>query len=191
MQSIASDRMTPRSTQEPEKGALRLMHRQKSPWVEGSKAHGQHLKCFFNELINEASMEKQQPSKQVRQYIKRDAAQERAFSPAVITQGGRIVWLAGQTVVEDSNGKSLAGDFIGQVNEIFARIAKTLEQAGGTLADIVTMTVSITDARFGDQFTKVRKELLGDNFPASALITVAGLAKPEMLVEVQAIAVVD
>ncbi|MEW9586177.1 RidA family protein [Paraburkholderia sp. DGU8] len=167
------------------------MHRQKSPRAEETQAHGQDLKCFFNELISEASMEKQQPSKQARQYIKRDAAQERAYSPAVITQGGRIVWLAGQTVVEDSNGKSLAGDFNGQVKEIFARIAKTLEQAGGTLADIVTMTVSITDARFGDQFTKFRKELFGDNFPASALITVAGLAKPEMLVEVQAIAVVD
>lgn len=136
-------------------------------------------------------MEQQKPSKQVRQYIKRDAAQERAFSPAVITQGGRIVWLAGQTTVEDANGKSLAGDFAGQANEVFARIAKTLEQAGGTLADIVTMTVSITDARFGDSFTKIRKEIFGDNFPASALITVAGLATPEMLVEVQAIAVVD
>lgn len=144
---------------------------------------------LFN-IINEANMERNQPSKQVRQYIKRDAAQERAFSPAVITQGGSIVWLAGQTVVEDSNGKSLSGDFAGQAREIFLRIAATLEQAGGNLADIVTMTVSITDARFGDQFTKIRKEIFGDNFPASALITVAGLAKPEMLVEVQAIAVV-
>jgi 2-iminobutanoate/2-iminopropanoate deaminase len=145
----------------------------------------------LNEQINEASMEQNQPSRQVREYIKRDAAQERAYSPAVVTQGGRTVWLAGQTVVEDGNGKSLAGDFAGQVREIFSRIGKTLEQAGGTVADIVTMTVSITDARFGDQFTKIRKEIYGDNFPASALITVAGLARPEMLVEVQAIAVID
>ncbi|KAA0998513.1 RidA family protein [Paraburkholderia panacisoli] len=129
--------------------------------------------------------------KHVRNYVKRDAAQERAYSPAVITQGGKIVWLAGQTVVDDGHGNSLAGDFSGQAREIFARIAKTLEQAGGTLADIVTMTVSITDSRFGDQFTKIRKEIFGDNFPASALITVVGLAKPEMLIEIQAIAVVD
>jgi enamine deaminase RidA (YjgF/YER057c/UK114 family) len=101
------------------------------------------------------------------------------------------VWLAGQTVVDDEQGNSLAGNFSGQAREIFSRIAKTLDQAGGTLADIVTMTVSITDARFGDQLTKIRKEIFGDNFPASALITVAGLAKPEMLLEVQAIAVVD
>ena len=41
----------------------------------------------------------------------------------------------------------------------------------------------------GDRFTELRKEIFGDNFPASALITVAGLARPEMLVEVQGIAV--
>ena len=45
------------------------------------------------------------------------------------------------------------------------------------------------DARYGDRFTQLRKEIFGDNFPASALITVAGLARPEMLVEVQGIAV--
>jgi enamine deaminase RidA (YjgF/YER057c/UK114 family) len=55
---------------------------------------------------------------------------------------------------------------------------------------MVTMTVFITDARYGDRFTELRKETFGDNFPASALITVAGLARPEMLVEVQGIAMI-
>lgn len=126
----------------------------------------------------------------LRNYIKREAAQTRAFSPAVITEGGRIVWLAGQTVVEDASGNTLAGNFEGQVREIFSRLGKTLEEAGGKLADIVTMTVSITDARYGDRLTELRREIFGDNFPASALITVAGLARPGMLVEVQGIAVI-
>jgi 2-iminobutanoate/2-iminopropanoate deaminase len=77
----------------------------------------------------------------------------------------------------------------GQVREVFSRLGQTLEQAGGTLADMVTMTVFIIDARYGDRFTQLRKEIFGDNFPASALITVAGLARPELLVEVQGIAV--
>jgi 2-iminobutanoate/2-iminopropanoate deaminase len=55
---------------------------------------------------------------------------------------------------------------------------------------MVTMTVFITDARYGDRFTELRKEIFGDNFPASALITVAGLARPELLVEVQGVAVI-
>ena len=125
-----------------------------------------------------------------RRYIKRPTAQARAYSQAVITEGGRIVWLAGQVAAEDSSGNSLAGDFDGQVREVFARLSQTLEEAGGSLADMVTMTVFITDARYGDRFTELRKETFGDNFPASALITVAGLARPEMLVEVQGIAMI-
>jgi 2-iminobutanoate/2-iminopropanoate deaminase len=126
-----------------------------------------------------------------RKYIKREASQARAFSPAVITQGGRVVWLAGQTVTEDASGKSLAGDFDGQVREIFSRLGKTLEEAGGKLADLVTMTVFITDARYGDRLTELRREIFGDNFPGSALVTVTGLARPGMVVEVQGIAVID
>jgi enamine deaminase RidA (YjgF/YER057c/UK114 family) len=125
-----------------------------------------------------------------RRYIKRPTAQARAYSQAVITEGGRIVWLAGQVGAADTSGNSLAGDFDGQVREVFSRLNQTLEEAGGSLADMVTMTVYITDARCGDRFTELRKEIFGDNFPASALITIAGLARPEMLVEVQGIAVI-
>ena len=125
-----------------------------------------------------------------RRYIKRDVPQTRAYSPAVITQGGTTVFLAGVTVSIDSAGKPLHGDFDGQVREIFVKLGQTIEEAGGKLADMVTMTVFITDARYGDRFTQLRREIFGDNFPASALITCAGLARPELLVEVQGIAVI-
>jgi len=125
----------------------------------------------------------------VRNHIKRDLAQLRAYSQAVITEGGRAIWLAGQVAGEESSGKSLTGDFDGQVREVFARLGRTLAEAGSSLAEMVTMTVFITDARYGDRFTQVRREIFKDDFPASALITVAGLARPELLVEVQGIAV--
>ena len=129
-------------------------------------------------------------AKHTRRYLKDELGQSRSFSRAVVTEGGTAIWLAGQTVLQDASGKSLAGDFDGQVREVFVRLGKTLEKAGGTLADMVTMTVFITDPRLGTRFTEIRKEVFGDNFPASALITVAGLAQPGMLVEVQGVAVV-
>ena len=125
-----------------------------------------------------------------RRNLKNARAQARGYSQAVVTEGGRVVWLAGQVAGEDSSGRSLAADFDGQVREVFARLGRTLEEAGGRLSDMVTMTVFITDARLGDRFTQLRCEIFGDDFPASALITVAGLARPEMLVEVQGIAVI-
>jgi 2-iminobutanoate/2-iminopropanoate deaminase len=125
-----------------------------------------------------------------KQYLKRERAQSRAYSQAVITEGGRIVWLAGQTAIEDGAGRSLLGDFDGQVREVFARLGATLADCGGSLADMVTMTVFITDARYGDRFTELRGEIFRDNFPASALITCAALARPGLLVEVQGMAVI-
>ena len=108
----------------------------------------------------------------------------------MITEGGRAIWLAGQVAGEDASGNSLAGDFDGQVREVFRRLDETLKEAGSKLADMVTMTVFITDARYGDRFTQLRCEILGDNFPASALITVSHFARPGMLIEIQAVAVI-
>ena len=68
-----------------------------------------------------------------RSHIKREAAQARAYSQAVITEG-RTIWLAGQVAIEDSSGRSLAADFDGQVREVFARLGRTLEEAGASLA---------------------------------------------------------
>jgi 2-iminobutanoate/2-iminopropanoate deaminase len=61
--------------------------------------------------------------------IKTERAQQRGYSPAVISVGGRIVWLAGQTGVTDDQGKSLAGDFKGQARQIFKAFDTTLEKA--------------------------------------------------------------
>jgi 2-iminobutanoate/2-iminopropanoate deaminase len=125
-----------------------------------------------------------------REYIKAERPQQRAYSQAVITEGGKTVWLAGQMATVDDDGKSLANDLDGQVRQIFKLLNATLEKAGGKLSDMVQMTVFITDVRYGDRLTQLRREILGDNFPGSALITVTALAIPEAKVEIQGYAVI-
>lgn len=116
--------------------------------------------------------------------------QARAFSPLVATRGGRMLWVAGHGGLHGAD-RSLEGDFDGQARQVFRNLEATLAQAGGTLADVVTMTVFIIDARYGDRFIEIRKEIFPDgNFPASALVTVAGFARPAMMVEIQCVAVV-
>ena len=120
-----------------------------------------------------------------------DFQKSRAFSPAVVTQGGKTVWLAGQTATVDAAGKDISGNFEAQARAIFAAIDKTLQRVGGSVANVVTMTVFINDPRYGDAFVKIRSEIFKDGkFPASALITVSHFARPGMLIEIQAIAVV-
>jgi enamine deaminase RidA (YjgF/YER057c/UK114 family) len=111
-------------------------------------------------------------------------AQERAFSRAVSTEGGKVLWLGGQTGSPQLN-------FEGQARAIFEALDKTIKANGGAgLKDMVTMTVFITDARWGDKLTEIRKEIFKECFPASALITGSGLAVPGLLIEIQGIAVV-
>jgi 2-iminobutanoate/2-iminopropanoate deaminase len=119
-----------------------------------------------------------------------DFSNSRSYSSAVSTEGGKTVWLAGEVALKDESGKSLVGDFQGQTRAIFTSIEKTLAQHQGKLSDIVYMTVYITDPRYGDKFVEIRKEIFKKEFPASTLVTVSGLATPEMLIEVSSVAVV-
>jgi len=116
--------------------------------------------------------------------------QTRAFSPAVVTEAaGRMIFVAGHTGQIDDAGKSLAADFDAQFRQTFRNIEKTLAEAGGTLRDMVTMTVFLSDARYTTRMTELRGELFGKDFPASAAITAQGFAQPEVMIEVQGIAV--
>ena len=120
-----------------------------------------------------------------------DAQKNRAYSPAVITEGGRIVWMAGQTALVDGDGKDISGNFEAQTHRVFALMAETLQRAGGTLANLVTMTVFIKEPRYGDRFVELRKQKFpGGHYPGSALITVANFARPGMEIEIQGIAVI-
>src|SRR6476660_8045357 len=79
-------------------------------------------------------------------------SQERGFSRAVVTEGGKTIWLGGQTGSPTSN-------FDGQVREIFDALDKTIKAVGGSgLKDMVTMTVFIVDVRNGDRLTEIRRE---------------------------------
>jgi len=122
---------------------------------------------------------------------KTEFQKSRAYSPAVITQGGKTVWLAGQTATRDADGNDISGNFDAQAKRIFALIDETLKKAGGSLANMVTMTVFINDPRYGDRFVELRREFFADgNYPGSALITVSHFARPGMLIEIQGVAVI-
>ena len=115
----------------------------------------------------------------------------RAYATAVVTEGGRTVWLAGLLAPEDEDGTSLAGDFTGQVRCIFRKMAVQIEEVGGALGDVVTMTAYLTDVRYNAEFVEVRKEFFEEAlYPASTLVTVKALNRPEALLEVTATAVI-
>lgn len=127
------------------------------------------------------------------QYLERTARQnERAFSPAVITEGGKTIWLAGHGGLVEEDGKSNAGDFESQTRAAFAAIDRTLKRAGGSLDNLVYMTVFLRDVRYGEDFVRIRREMFPKgNYPGSTLVTVTGFSRPNMLLEIAPVAVID
>ena len=76
-----------------------------------------------------------------REYFKGQREEQRAYSRAVKVRGGTTVYLAGIGAPVDAQGNSLAGNFTAQTHQVFARLRETMALVGGTLDDIVTMTV--------------------------------------------------
>jgi enamine deaminase RidA (YjgF/YER057c/UK114 family) len=109
----------------------------------------------------------------------------RGYSHGVKT--GNLLFLAGHTGT--APGLSEPMNLETQMRRAFGNLQAILLEAGGTLDDITTMTVYMTDIRYADEFTRLRAEILGRDFPASALIGVQRLVAPDALFEIQAIAV--
>lgn len=129
---------------------------------------------------------------QAAEYMEKTPFQlSRAFSPGVITSGGTIVWVAGQTATQDNQGNNIANNFEAQVKQVFSQVDGVLKRAGGSLDNVVTMTVFIKESRYGDRFVEMRKDIFKDgNYPGSALITVTNFARPGIEIEIQAVGVI-
>jgi enamine deaminase RidA (YjgF/YER057c/UK114 family) len=125
-----------------------------------------------------------------RQYVKGEREESRAYSRSVTTTGGKAIWMAGVLGITDASGRSLAGDFEAQCRATFDNLRASVEAAGGAMDDIVTMTVFITDMRYGDRFTEIRRDYFTNGYPASALIGIESLARIEGMLEIQAVAVI-
>jgi enamine deaminase RidA (YjgF/YER057c/UK114 family) len=103
---------------------------------------------------------------------------------------GDTIYTSG-TVAFDSDGKVVGeGDVYAQSKQIFKNIEEILASAGATMADVVKITTFLTDISSYGEFGRARTEAFPKGVPASAAYATPALIKPELLVEVEAIAVI-
>jgi 2-iminobutanoate/2-iminopropanoate deaminase len=115
---------------------------------------------------------------------------EWGFSQAWKINGAKsIVFLAGQTGVDDDGEFISHDDFEGEVRLMFKNMERVMQEAGGSLNDVVRITVFIKDMSKIDEFTRIKKEIFGDYQPAQSAIGVSCLAIPDLTFEVEATAV--
>ena len=109
------------------------------------------------------------------------------YSQAI--RAGDTIYLSGQIPLDPQRMELVQG-IEAQIHQVFKNLAAVAKAAGLGLDRAVRMTVYLTDARYGGDFAKVRKEVFPANAPSSSQITVSALAVPGFMVEVHAIAVV-
>lgn len=103
---------------------------------------------------------------------------------------GNVVHVAGTTAVGPDGRVIGVGDAAAQTGEAIRKIAAALEQAGASLRDVVRTRIYVTDIARWEEIGRAHGEFFGDVRPAATMVEVGRLIDPEMLVEIEAEAVV-
>ena len=107
-----------------------------------------------------------------------------------VTGPAKTVYISGQ-IAYDKDGKVVgAGDMKAQAEQVFKNLQTALAAAGATFSDVVKMNTYITDMDKAPAVREVRARYFGETTPASTLVQVVHLARPELMLEVEVIAVV-
>ncbi len=110
---------------------------------------------------------------------------------AVVTQGGRTVWLRGQCPQDLDTARSIdSHDPVAQTHKVMQNIRQLIEEAGGRMEHLVKVVVYITDVRHREAVYRTMGEYLKGVHPVSTGIVVQALARPEWLVEIDGTAVI-
>ena len=112
------------------------------------------------------------------------------FSGAAWQPQGKVLYISGQ-VSQDVDGNTVGvGDITAQTRQILDNIKKILEAVGGQMSDIAKVTVFVTDMSMLDEIHRVRSEYFTPPYPASSLVQVVSLVRPDYLIEIEAVAVI-
>lgn len=117
-----------------------------------------------------------------------------AFEPYFISQGfrvGDLVFLSGQAAIDDKGAVVGVGDFDAQAAQVFRSIEAVLQAAGTSLGKVFKVVIYLTDMANFPKVLELRQTWFTQPYPADTVVEVRALAFPELLIEVDAIALVD
>lgn len=160
--------------------------------IENSFAQSNNLKNPIT-LTNQKS--KARPNKQkVKAKIKfinpKTLPKPFGYSHIVEVSNGRLVYISGQVALDPSGNIIGKDDFRAQTQQVFENIKSALQSSGASFKDVVKLTIFLTDISQLQKFREVRDLYVNtENPPASSLIEVRKLFRDELMIEIEAIAV--
>jgi enamine deaminase RidA (YjgF/YER057c/UK114 family) len=111
------------------------------------------------------------------------------YSHVVSARPGRVVWTSGQVAMNADGTAAPPGDWEAQTRLCFQNLGRALEAAGAAWSDVVKLTYFVVDVSALGTIRTVRDEFVDtERPPASSLVQVAGLFRPDLLIEIEAVA---
>jgi 2-iminobutanoate/2-iminopropanoate deaminase len=107
-----------------------------------------------------------------------------------VPPGGRLVYCAGAVALGPDGEVVAEGDIVGQTRQVMENLRLALEAAGATFDDVVKVTNYVLNVHDWRQVLPVRAEYIKEPYPASTFVEVSALMFPELLIEIEAVAVV-
>jgi len=111
------------------------------------------------------------------------------YSQGILADGGKLLFVAGQTASDKDGNVVGKGDIEAQTRQVFKNLSAVLEEAGGSLDNLVMTTTYITDRKYREGYNRVRQQYYKANPPTSTLVIISGLAHPDYLIEINGVAV--
>jgi enamine deaminase RidA (YjgF/YER057c/UK114 family) len=114
------------------------------------------------------------------------------FSPAAsIAPGSRLIWTSGQVPINPDGTPAPPGDWAAQTRQAMQNVEAALRSAGATWQDVFKLTIFVVDTSELATVRAVRDEFVDtEHPPTSSLVQVAGLFRPDLLIEIEAVAAV-
>lgn len=110
------------------------------------------------------------------------------FSHGVIVEeAARVLYVAGQVGFDESGRLVGPGDAAAQAGQALANVQRIVESAGGRMDDVAKTTVFLVDLDHRQEVGEVRRRFFPENPPANTLLVVSSLARPDLLVEIEAV----
>jgi len=111
------------------------------------------------------------------------------YTPVV--RAGNTVYIAGQTATDSSGNVVGLGDCEAQAQRVYQNLRTALASVGATFDNLVKTTTYLTKAEDIETYRHVLTQNISKNLPASTLLVISRLARPELLIEIEAVAVLD
>jgi len=124
--------------------------------------------------------------------LQRVKTQPDNYEPFLLSQGiqyGNLLFIFGQAGAAD-DGKIVAGGFLAQGEQAFSNLRRALEAGGSSLAEVIKVTIFVTDMGHFDDVVALRRRFFSAPYPADTIAEIKALYDPAAMIEIEAIAAV-